>query len=223
MIGALALLAGVLVALGGAHALSLAWLLAAACAIACCALSGLWRHPWPRRIALLAVGTAARRWRDAALAVAARMPRQPHDSRLLLEGRVISVPARFGAELGFDAEVVIVDGRAARSRVRAAHGSYGVTRRSCVWVNAGAGWCAMRRSRETRNFVGPEPERARLSRRRAPAGEGAAGGAQCTPAARRLLDRRRARARVRAHRRNGRGSRCGRAARRARGGIHGPP
>jgi competence protein ComEC len=158
MIGALALLAGVMVGLAGAHSISVGWLLAAACTIFCCALSSLRRHPWPRRIALLATGlvltsAATLRWQE--LLVSTHGP----DSRLLLEGQVISVPARFGAELGFDAQVVIVDGGPRDARPRRAR----LIWRDAPVVRVGERWRWVVRHApftETRNFVGPEPERA---------------------------------------------------------------
>src|SRR5262245_2587617 len=106
MTGALALLAGVVLALAGASVPSDTWFIATACTLGCCALSGLWRRPWPRRFALLALGSllagcATLHWQ--ALLLTTGRP----DSRLLLEGTVITVPARFGPELGFDAEVIV--------------------------------------------------------------------------------------------------------------------
>lgn len=162
MTSALALLAGVLLALAGACVPSLAWLITATCIVVCCALSGLWRHPWPRRMALLMFGMvfaahAVLRWQSLLL------PGPAADSRMLLEGRVITVPSRSGAELQFDAEVIIVDGQA-RDRPRDSR----PRRARLVWRDplfvprVGEHWRWLVRQApyvETRNFAGSAAER----------------------------------------------------------------
>src|SRR5690242_4452422 len=109
MRSALSLLAGVLAGLGCATSLPVAWLW-------CAGIAGtaalLW--PWRNCVAGRAVGlmlaglclagSSVAHWQ--ALRVVPAAP----DQRVLLDGRVMSVPARAGADVGFDAEVRILEG-----------------------------------------------------------------------------------------------------------------
>ncbi len=159
MPGALSFLAGVLLALGAARLPSVGWLAATALTLPCCALAGLWRHAWPRRLALLALGLfltncAIARWHSLLV------PTDSPDRRLLLEGNVVTVPARFGAEVRFDAEVILVEGADQRDaqlrRVRL------TWRDAPVVPRVGERWRWLVRQQpyaDSRNFAGPQPER----------------------------------------------------------------
>lgn len=158
MQGALSFFAGVLLALAAARTLSVGWLFAATAALVCCALSGLWRQAWPRRIALFGLGLlmtqgVIKHWESLLL------PANATYSRLLLEGIVIGVPARFGADLRFDAEVRIIEGPGRDSRWRRARLAWGD---APVVPRAGERWQWLVRHQpyvESRNFVGPQSER----------------------------------------------------------------
>lgn len=160
MLGAVSFLAGVLLALGAARLPSVGWLAATAGTLACCALAGLWRHAWSRRIALLMLGlllsnSAIARWHSL------WVPTHSPDARLLLEGTVATVPARFGAEVRFDAEVSIVEGVAGPdARVRRVRLTW---RDAPVVPRAGERWRWLVRLQpyaDSRNFAGAQPERA---------------------------------------------------------------
>ena len=162
MIGALALLAGALLGLAAAGLPSGPWVIAATCTLAsyavCCVTSDLWRHSWPRRIALLMLGlvlSGHATWRWQSLLV----PAPGADTRLLLEGEVITVPARFGADISFDAVVSIVEGKPRDDRLRRARL---VWRDSPVTPRVGERWRWVVRQTpyaETRNFAGSGSER----------------------------------------------------------------
>src|SRR5262245_24081618 len=90
----------------------------AGCTAAFVLFAPLRRRPWPRRLAVLLVGVllacaATRQWQQLHVASA-------HPARVLLEGEIVSVPARDGGEFTFDAEVRIVEGPGAGGALRRA-------------------------------------------------------------------------------------------------------
>ncbi len=163
MTGALALLAGVLAGLAAAQLPDSAWLWCAGTIAGAVLLSPLRAMPWPRRQALIVIGlllacVATLHWQQARVAAA-----QP-DSRVLLEGEIVSVPARDGAEFGFDAAVRIVDDSGISATV------VGETLRRArlrwrdpvVAPRVGERWRLLARlapAAETRNFSGVDIER----------------------------------------------------------------
>ncbi|HET9865012.1 MAG TPA: DNA internalization-related competence protein ComEC/Rec2 [Steroidobacteraceae bacterium] len=120
MTGALSLLAGVLVGLMSTRLPPAAWLSGAFALVALVWLTPLRVAPAPRRLALLLGGMVLAcvplaRW------AALHVPAREHDERVLLEGRILSVPAHAGGEYAFDAQVSLVsrvDRRARLARLR---------------------------------------------------------------------------------------------------------
>jgi len=107
---ALALLAGVLAGLGGARLPASAWVWCAGIAAsAALLLPPLRRWRAARGVALALgglclAGCVMIHWQALRLA-----PAGP-DTRVLLEGQILTVPARDGADVGFDAEVRVLQG-----------------------------------------------------------------------------------------------------------------
>src|SRR6186713_188243 len=99
---ALSLLAGVLAGFGCANAPTTPWLWCAGVAAAAVLLSPLRAGPAARCAAwvlggLCLAGSTAAQWQ------ALRLPTAASDQRVLLEGQIVSVPARDGSDVGFDA------------------------------------------------------------------------------------------------------------------------
>lgn len=165
MIGGLSLLAGVLLGLGAARLPHAAWAWIAAAASACVLLSPIRRVATARRLALLLAGIAmvciaTGRWQGLRLLPVAA------DSRVLLEGIVLTVPARRGAELHFDAEVRIHqgptpgDGQSRRARL--------AWRDPPIQPRVGERWRLVARlgsADEFSNFAGPDVARAAFRER----------------------------------------------------------
>ncbi len=156
MIGGLSLLSGVLLGLCAADAPHAGWM---AAALLCAGIVGLTRlrrrAPW-RCASFLLLGAAlssqaAVEWR------ALRIDPAAADERVLVEGRVLDVPTRAGAELRFDAEVRVIgreDSRPRRARL--------VWRDPPATPRVGERWRWLVRLAplaETRNFDGADIER----------------------------------------------------------------
>jgi competence protein ComEC len=157
MSSALALLAGVLAGLGSARPLTLPWLWCAALGGAAVLLSPLRRWPAARGMALALAGLCL-----AGLTVshwqALRLPGAAQQPRLLLEGEILDVPARDGAEVAFDATVRVLEGPGAGGPPR--HGR--LRWRVHVAPRVGERWQWLVRlgpASETRNFHGLDAER----------------------------------------------------------------
>src|SRR5262245_32833350 len=157
MTGALALLAGVLAGLAAAQLPGEGWLWSAGSMAFGVLLTPLRTQPWPRRLAVLLVGlllacVTTQRWQR--LRVVSAHP----DSRMLLEGEIVTVPARDGADFGFDAEVHIVDGPGAGDAPRRARLRW----RTNSPPRVGERWRLLARlapAADTRNFSGVDVER----------------------------------------------------------------
>ena len=154
MTGALALLAGVLAGLGAARLPGAGWLWCAGATSGVVWLLPLRARPWPRRLALGITGSflacvVTLHWQRL------RIESDHPDGRMLLEGEIITVPARDGAEFGFDAEVRIGAGEPLRrARVR--------WRDPAVAPRVGERWRLLVRlapAADTRNFSGVDIER----------------------------------------------------------------
>jgi competence protein ComEC len=159
VIGGLALLSGALLGLAAAAMPGMAWLYGSFCAVLVILATKLRHCPLPRRLALLLAGMtlvifSTLRWQQL------RVPPSSADTRVLLEGIVASVPVRDGAELRFDAEVLVADGLEARdSRPRRARLSW---RDPASIPRVGERWRWLARLTplsETRNFAGSDPAR----------------------------------------------------------------
>ena len=158
MTGALALLAGVLLGLGAVDLPGPAWMVGGAMGAAGALLTPV-RHSWLARPLALALGGLCLTFFSIDRWLALRVLPVGADSRVLLEGRVVSVPQRDGAELRFDADVLIVEGTGHDSRLRRAR---------LLWRDApytprvGERWRWVARLGEfsnTRNFAGADPAR----------------------------------------------------------------
>ena len=117
MIGALALLTGILSGLFAAAQPQPAWLLVAAASAMLVRVSCLRALTSGRLLVWLLTGMvlasmSTREW------LALRIPAGSADTRVLVDGVILGVPARDGVELRFDVDAVIVEGmsRDARSR-----------------------------------------------------------------------------------------------------------
>jgi competence protein ComEC len=154
----LQLLAGVLLALGSAALPGTAWLLAAGICVALVFATPLRSAACLRQLAWLLLGmllawNASRQW--LALQVPVSI-----DARVLFEGRVLTVPAREGAELFFDVEGIIVEGAGpVDGRVRRARLAWRDVRFA---PRAGEHWRLLLRLlplADTRNFAAADPAR----------------------------------------------------------------
>ena len=166
MIGGLSLLLGVLLGLGSACLPDLWWTAGAGCAASLALLSPLRHDTCLRLLALLLAGMSLAtfstlRWQHLQL-------RAVGDMRLLLEGTVVNVPARDGAELRFDAEVRIVDGALSRDVDGGLPRDQSIRRARLSWRDApvaprvGERWRWLVRVgglSDTRNFAGGDAER----------------------------------------------------------------
>jgi competence protein ComEC len=159
VIGAVALLAGVLLGLAAARFPNPALLWAAGPLVALVLLTPLRRSAAPPLLALLLMGwvlasTAQMRWQSL------RLVPEGADARVLIEGRVVSVPARDGADLRFDADVQVIEGTAAHdARPRRARLGW---RNATVAPRVGERWRWVVRlapPADTRNFEGVDTER----------------------------------------------------------------
>lgn len=157
MRSALSLLAGVLAGLGCATSLPAAWLW-------CAGIAGTAAFLWPWRncvagravglmlAGLCLAGSSVAHWQALRVVPAAL------DQRVLLDGRVMSVPARAGADVGFDAEVRILEGPGSGGQWRRARLRWRVDRAPRV----GERWQWLARlghAGDTRNFHGLDAER----------------------------------------------------------------
>jgi len=155
--GALSLLAGVLAGLGAATLPATAWLWCAGIASATVLLSPLRTWPRARCVALVLgglclAGVSVARWQ------ALRVPPTGPDTRVLLEGQVLDVPARDGADVGFDAEVRVLEGPGAGEQPRRARLRWRVD--AAPRVGERWQWLArLGQASETRNFHGFDVER----------------------------------------------------------------
>jgi len=164
VIGGLLLLAGILLALGSAAIPAAGWLTIAGASVAIVLLTPLRRHRVSSALALLLAGMlwawiATLHW--LALRVPVSAARSSSDTRLLIEGRILSVPARDGTELQFDVEAAIIEGAhvPGAARVRRARLTW---RDAAVVPRAGERWRFVVRLgslSETRNFAGADPAR----------------------------------------------------------------
>jgi competence protein ComEC len=114
--GALSLLAGVLVGLTSAQLPHSVWLQAAIVLVAVVLLTPLRVAVVPRRLALL-LGGMALAWLPVARWTALHVPARAADERVLLEGHILTVPARDGGEFTFDARVRMVSDADRRPRL----------------------------------------------------------------------------------------------------------
>ena len=156
MRSALSLLAGVLVGLGCASLPATPWLWCAGIAGAAVLLSP-WRSPAPRCVAMVLIGLCLAGFKVVHWQALRVVPARP-DERVLLEGQIISVPGRDGAEVGFDAEVHILAGPRAGAQPRRARLRWRVEGSPRV----GERWQWLVRlghAADTRNFHGLDAER----------------------------------------------------------------
>lgn len=158
MTGALSLLAGVLVGLGSARQPAPWWLWCAgiACAVALLSPLRAWRAA---RCLVLLLGGLCLAWGLVARWQASCLRPAGQDTRVLLEGQILGVPARHGAEIGFDAEMRVLDGPGAGDTRRRARLRW---RDPAVMPRAGERWrllARLGRAVETRNFFGADAAR----------------------------------------------------------------
>jgi competence protein ComEC len=157
VVGGLTCLAGVLAGLGAARTPGVGLLWVALGIAVVVLLSSLRCCAWPRWLALFLGGLAltlqaTHEWQALCIVPAA------NDTRLLLEGMVVSVPARVGAEWRFDADVRPIAGHGDR-RPRRARLAW---REAPVAPRVGERWRWLVRlspASESRNFAGIDVER----------------------------------------------------------------
>ena len=156
MIGGLLLLTGVLVGLGSAALPSLTWMIVASVSAMVVLLTPLRRCAISAGAALLLVGLGVA-WAGTWHWLSLRVPASAADQRVLLEGRILSVPSREGAEVNFDVTGTLVDDPDARVRTA-----------RLIWRSApyaprvGERWRLLVRLAplsDTRNFAGADPAR----------------------------------------------------------------
>ena len=156
MIDGFLLLTGVLLGLGSAALPGLAWMIMASVSAMAVLFTPLRRRAIASRVALLLVGLCLA-WGSTWHWLSLRVPASKADERVLFEGRILSVPAREGAETHFDVSGTLVDGPDARVRTA-----------RLVWRDArpaprvGERWSLLVRLAQlsdTRNFAGADPAR----------------------------------------------------------------
>ena len=156
MIAGFLLLTGVLLGLGSAALPSLAWMIMAIFSAVVVPVTPLRRSAGLSRVAVLLVGLNLA-WGSTWHWLSLRVPPSSADQRVLLEGRILSVPAREGAETRFDVTGTLAG--LADTRVRTAR---------LVWRDAdpvprvGERWRLLVRLAplsDTRNFAGADPAR----------------------------------------------------------------
>jgi competence protein ComEC len=156
VIDGLLLLTGVLVGLGSAALPSLTWMIMAGVSAMLVLVTPLRRCAVPAGAALLLVGLGVA-WGSTWHWLSLRVPASAEGRRVLLEGRILSVPAREGAEVHFDVTGTLVDDP--DTRVRTARLMW----RSAPYApRAGERWRLLVRLAqlsETRNFAGADPAR----------------------------------------------------------------
>ena len=108
MIDGFLLLAGVLLGLGSAALPSLAWMILGSVSAIAVLCTPLRRSAIPSAVALLLVGLGLA-WSSTWHWLSLRMAASRADERVLFEGRILSVPAREGAETHFDVRGTLVD------------------------------------------------------------------------------------------------------------------
>ena len=156
MIDGLLLLTGVLLGLGTAALPSLAWLITASVSAMVVLVTPLRRCANAGRAALLLAGLSVA-WGSTWHWLSLRVSASAADQRVLLEGRILSVPAREGAELHFDVTGTLVDDpdmRVRTARLRWRNAPYA--------PRVGERWRLLVRLAplsETRNFAGADPAR----------------------------------------------------------------
>jgi competence protein ComEC len=156
VIGGLLLLAGVLLGLGSSALPGAPWLLAAAASSALVFATPLRRRATLVRLALLPLGMLLA-WYSTLHWAQLRLPATTADTRLLIEGRILTVPAREGVEIRFDVEAAIAGAR--DTRIRRARLLW---RGASFEPRAGERWRFLVRLgplADTRNFAGADPAR----------------------------------------------------------------
>ncbi len=156
MIDGLALLAGVLLGLGSSAQPTMFWLVTASASAGLVLLTPLRRCAMLHLAALLLLGLILA-WGDTGRWLSLRVPATTADERVLFEGRILSVPAREGAELRFDVAGIVAERPDTRVRIA-----------RFVWRDApyaprvGERWRLLVRLAplsDTRNFTGADPAR----------------------------------------------------------------
>jgi competence protein ComEC len=158
MTGALALLGGVLAGLASTRLPHAAWMWCAGIGVAGTLLTPLRALSVARRLALL-LGGLWLGWLSVGCWQASLLRPPAPDSRVLLEGEISSVPARDGAELGFDAEVHILAGPGAGDAPRRARLRW---RDAATAPRVGERWRLLARlghAGDTHNFHGVDAQR----------------------------------------------------------------
>ena len=159
MIGALALLAGILLGLFSAALPVTAWLPVAAASATLVLITRLRKIAVARQLAVLLAGMVFG-WASTLQWLALQVPATSADERLLVEGVICSVPVRAGAELRFDMDAVNVEGLASRdARTRRARL---VWRDAAYTPRAGERWRLLVRLAplgDVRNFAGTDTAR----------------------------------------------------------------
>jgi competence protein ComEC len=156
--GALSLLAGVLAGLGSARLPATWWLWCASIVCIAVLLAAPRGQRAARRLALL-LGGSCLAWAMVAHWQALCLRPAGPDARVLLEGRILGVPAHDGPEIRFDAEVRVLEGPGAGSSVRRARLRW---RDPTAAPRVGERWRLLARlepAAGTRNFSGTDPGR----------------------------------------------------------------
>jgi competence protein ComEC len=155
VIGALALLMGVLLGLFFAALPGPAWLLGAAASVLLTfgtrlRYCGIVRHLAWLLAGMVLASACTHRW------LALCLPAASAETRVLVEGVIHGLPARDGAELQFDMDAIIVEGRPGDAHSRQARVMW---RNAPVAPRAGERWRLLLRLApfsDARNFVGPD-------------------------------------------------------------------
>ena len=101
MIPALSLLAGVLLGLGASAIPGTGFVCGSALLMGACALTSLRHHAWAAAAAMLMAGQCLAGW-QASRWLELRVPVAGADTRVLVDGVIVTVPSREGASLRFD-------------------------------------------------------------------------------------------------------------------------